>query len=127
MNANDVLKADVTGAVLRLLMNYHDRYDRDHSLLYTLEECLVAGIQAKQRSKDYSVETQNRKRFERELAADPSVILHPDKMLRLCKKYGIAWSNGKLEEAVQAEAEKMMEEQTAPAAPQAVTQGAKTA
>jgi hypothetical protein len=111
----DTLKADINGAVLKLLMNFHDKYDKDHSLLYTLEECLVAGIQAKQRSKEYSIDTQNRKKFERELAADPSVILHPDKMLRLCKKYGIAWSNGKLEEQVQAAAESMMEEETAPA------------
>ena len=116
MSTNDVLKIELSGAVLRLLTHFHDKYDKDHSLNYTMEECLVAGIQAKQRSKDYSVETQNRKKFEKELAADPSVILHPDKMLRLCKKYGIAWSNGRLEEQVQAAASDMLEEQTAPAA-----------
>lgn len=119
MSTTDVLKTEITGSVLKLLTFFHDKYDRDHSLNYTLEECLIAGVQAKQRSKEYSEQTNNRKKFEREIAADPTVILHPDKMLRLCKKYGIAWSNGKLEEAVQAEAQKMQdEEEEAATAPQ---------
>lgn len=117
----DTLTVEITGSQLRLLQYFHDRYDKDHSLTYTFEECLVAGIEAKRRSKEYSEKSQNTKKYEKEVAADPSIILHPDRMLALMKKYGIGSSNTKLEEQVMDAARKLQEEQeeaaTKPAAP----------
>lgn len=134
MSETNTLQCNITGSVLKLLQNFHDRWDRDHSLNYTLEDCLVAGIEAKRRSKEYSVETQNRKKFEKEIATDPSVILHPDRMLSLMKKYGIGASNSKLESQVVTAAEQMqkdreaqelaeLEKATAPTAPEPVASG----
>lgn len=100
MSETNVLQATFTGAVLKMLQFFHDKWDKEHSLQYTLEDCLVAGINAKQRSKEYSVATENRKRFEREIASDPSVILDPVRMLRLCKKYGIGSANQQFENQV---------------------------
>lgn len=110
MSETNTLQVTISGAQLRLLQLFHDKYDREHSLTYTFEECLVAGIQAKQRSKDYSVETQNRKKFEKEIASNPSAILNPAEMLRLMKKYGIGSSNTKLEEQVMEAAQKLQDE-----------------
>lgn len=103
----EVLQVTISGAQLALLQFFHDRYDRDHSLTYTFEECLVAGIEAKRRSKEYSEATNNRKKFEKEIAADPTVVLQPVKMLALMKKYGIGASNEKLEEQVITAAENL--------------------
>jgi hypothetical protein len=104
------LQVTISGAQLALLQYYHDRYDNDHSLTYTFEECLVAGIEAKKRSKEYSEQTNNRKKFEKEIAANPAIVLQPDQMLKLMKKYGIGSSNTKLEDQVMAAAEKMQAE-----------------
>lgn len=102
---NDVLECTVEGSVLKLLKYFHDKYDREHSLNYTFEECLVAGIQAKQRSKEYSEETQNRKKFERALASDPSVITDPERMKKLCAKFGIGGTRVASFVVVESEAE----------------------
>ncbi len=109
----DTLTVEITGSQLRLLQLFHDKYDKDHSLTYTFEECLVAGIDAKRRSKEYSEKTQNQKRFEKEIASDPSIVLHPDRMLKLMKKYRIGSSNEQLEEQVMEAAGKMQAEQEA--------------
>lgn len=111
---SDSLNVNISGAQLALLQYYHDRYDRDHSLTYTFEECLVAGIEAKKRSKEYSEQTNNRKKFEKEIAANPAIVLKPDQMLALMKKYGIGSSNAKLEEQVLEAAEAMEEATTKP-------------
>jgi hypothetical protein len=115
----DTLQVSISGAQLALLRYYHDRYDRDHSLTYTFEECLVAGIEAKKRSKEYSEATLNRKKFEKEIAANPAIVLKPDQMLKLMQKYGIGSSNANLEKQVLEAAEKMeeaeLEKATAPA------------
>jgi uncharacterized protein YneF (UPF0154 family) len=115
----DTLQVTISGAQLALLQYFHDRYDRDHSLTYTFEECLVAGIEAKKRSKEYSEATNNRKKFEKEIAANPGIVLKPVEMLALMKKYGIGSSNAKLEEQVMEAAEKLeeaeLEKATAPA------------
>src|SRR6478735_7165659 len=108
---SETLAVTISGAQLALLQYYHDRYDRDHSLTYTFEECLVAGIEAKKRSKEYSEQTNNRKKFEKEIAANPSVVLNPVAMLGLMKKYGIGSSNTKLEEQVMEAAERLEEQQ----------------
>lgn len=107
----NALEVTISGAQLALLQYYHDKYDREHSLTYTFEECLVAGIEAKKRSKEYSEQTNNRKKFEKEIAANPAVVLNPVEMLKLMKKYGIGSSNSKLEEQVIAAAEKLEEAQ----------------
>lgn len=107
----NALAVTISGAQLALLQFYHDRYDRDHSLTYTFEECLVAGIEAKKRSKEYSEATNNRKRFEKEIASNPAVVLNPVEMLKLMKKYGIGSSNSKLEQQVMEAAEKLEEAQ----------------
>jgi hypothetical protein len=116
-NANS-MTVEISGAQLRLLQYFHDKYDKDHSLTYTFEECLVAGIKAKTASKTYSETTRNEKKFHAEIASDPSIILHPDRMLKVMRKYGIGSSNAKLEDQVQDAASKMLEEQTKPAAPE---------
>lgn len=107
----DTLAVTISGAQLALLQYYHDRYDRDHSLTYTFEECLVAGIEAKKRSKEYSEQTNNRKKFEKEIAQNPGIVLKPIEMLALMKKYGIGSSNTKLEEQVMEAAERLEEAQ----------------
>lgn len=109
-NANatsNALQHTFTGAVLALLINFNNTWDKGHSLGFTLEECLIAGIEAKRRSKEYSEATQNRKKYEKELMADPTVVLRPTDMLRLMKKYGIGASNANLESQVIAAAEQM--------------------
>lgn len=107
-HASDVLSTEITGALLVLLQSYHDRWDKDHSLRYTLEDCLLAGVQAKKRSKEYSAATENRKRFEREIAANPAIVMDPAAMIKLCRKYGIGASSdatiqkfGELEEEIE--------------------------
>lgn len=105
----ETLSVNISGAQLALLQYYHDKYDRDHSLTFTFEECLVAGIEAKKRSKEYSEQTNNRKKFEKEIAANPSVVLNPVAMLGLMKKYGIGSSNTQLEAQVLAAADKLAE------------------
>lgn len=80
---------ELTGAIVKLLIVFNQTHDKDHSLQYTLEECLLAGITAKNRSKEYSEATQNRKKFEKEIAADPTVVLDPERMAKLCRKFGI--------------------------------------
>lgn len=102
-----VLEVKISGAQLALLQYFHDKYDRDHSLTYTFEECLVAGIEAKKRSKEYSEQTNNRKKFEKEIAANPAIVLNPAGMLNLMKKYGIGSSNTQLEAQVVSAAEAM--------------------
>lgn len=130
MAEQNALVVTITGAQLALLQYYHDTYDRDHSLTYTFEECLVAGIEAKKRSKEYSEQTNNRKKFEKEIATNPGVVLNPAAMLQLMKKYKIGHSNTQLEKQVMAAAEKLqkeaeaaelakLEEQTKPGEPAA--------
>jgi hypothetical protein len=96
----DVLQINLSGSVLKLVENFHQTWDKEHSLNYTIEDCLVAGVEAKRRSKEYSEATNNRKKFEKEIATDPSIILNPSKMLDLMKKYKIGSSNSKLEDQV---------------------------
>ena len=109
-SVSNTLEVALSGAVLRLLQLFHDKYDREHSLTYTMEECLLYGIKAKSASKEYSVETQNRKKYDKELAADTSIIFHPDRMFALMKKYGIGHSNANLEKQVMEAAEKLQKE-----------------
>ena len=85
---NEPFLTEIEGAVLVLLKSFHDRYDKTHSLQFTLEDCLVTGITAKQRSKDYSEKIRDDKEFKRQLAADPTIMLDFDKFLRLQLKYG---------------------------------------
>jgi hypothetical protein len=96
----EALNISLNGAVLFLLKSFHDTYDKDHSLEYTLEECLLQGIKAKKASKEYSQETNNRKKFEKEIATDPSIIMDQKRMAALCKKYGIGASNAKMNEVL---------------------------
>lgn len=103
---DNVLHIELQGAVLKLAQNFHDRWDKEHSLAYTIEDCLVAGIEAKRRSKEYSEETRNRKAFEKELGADPTIVLRPADMLKLCKKFGIGYSNAGFEQKIMEQAEK---------------------
>lgn len=80
---------ELQGAVVALLIAYNGTHDKDHSIQYTLEDALTRGIEAMGRSKKHSAETQNRKKFEAEIGADPTVVLDPERMARLCRKYGI--------------------------------------
>jgi len=108
----------ISGALLALLQYYHQKYEDKRSLQYVIEDCLQAGVDAKRRSKEYSEKTENRKRFEKAIASDPTVVLRPADMLTLMKKYGIGSSNANLEkqvmEAAEAIAEAELEKATAP-------------
>ncbi len=116
----DALELKLTGSVLKLAQNFRQRWDKDHSLTYVIEDAIVAGLEAKRRSKEYSEKNQNQKKFEKEIATDPQIILHPDKMLTLMKKYGFGASNTKLEEQVLEAATKATE-------PASTTEPVKTA
>lgn len=94
------LDVSLTGAILTLLINFQQRYDQGHSLEYVLEDCLLTGITAKQRSKDYSEQTNNRKLFEKAIQNDPMIVMRPKDMARLMQKYKIGASNAKATEAM---------------------------
>jgi hypothetical protein len=89
LKATDIVQFNLTGALLMLIANYHEQYDPTHSLEFVIEECLLAGVQAKQRSKDYSEQTRNRKDFEKAIATDPLIVLDPKRMTALMRKYKI--------------------------------------
>ena len=85
---------DITGGLLSLLTQYHDKYDTIHSLQYTLEQALITGLKALARSKDYAEATKKNKAFVNLLAKDPSIALDPVRFASLMKKFGIGSSKG---------------------------------
>ena len=85
---------DITGGLLSLLTQYHDKYDTMHSLQYTLEQALITGLKALTRSKEYAETTKKNNAFINMLAKDPTLALNPERFNAMMKKFGIGASKG---------------------------------
>ena len=81
-------------ALVALLMAYQKRWEPNKSLEFIAEECILAGVTAKDRSKQYSEETQNSRAFQKVLSDHPEYITDPEKMASLAKKFRIGSSKG---------------------------------
>lgn len=88
------LQLNLSPSIVALLMAYQKKWDNRHSLEYIAEECILTGVVAKDRSKQYSEETYNSKQFTAAIAADPSIVADPVRMAALAKKYKVGASKG---------------------------------
>lgn len=104
-------ETEITGAELVLLLRYQQDWEPQSSTQYILESALVAGLEAKRRSKEYSRDQRNLKEFNKAVMRDPSVMLDEKRRNALMTKYRI----GATRSDVQAEIAALVEEATADA------------
>lgn len=93
-NNKFALTVNPSPALVALLLAYQEKWEPRKSLTYIAEECILAGLTAKDRSKQYSEETQNARRFQQVLAEHPEYIMDAAKMQELAKKFRIGASKG---------------------------------
>jgi len=91
---NLTLEVNPSPALVALLIAYQQKYEPRKSLQFIAEECIMTGLTAKDRSKQYSEETQNARKFQQVLADHPEYITDPVKMAELAKKFRIGASKG---------------------------------
>ena len=77
------------GGVIAQVRLFQQAWDKDHSLQYVIEECLQAGVEAKRRSKEYSLQSRNRKAFDEAVSRDPSIMARPEDLVKLMQKHRI--------------------------------------
>jgi hypothetical protein len=101
-------ETEITGAELVLLLRYQQDWEPQSSTQYILESALVAGLEAKRRSKEYSRDQRNLKEFNKAVMRDPSVMLDEKRRNALMTKYRIGATRSDVQseiEALVAEAE----------------------
>lgn len=91
---NLTLTVHPSPALVALLIAYQKKWEPRKSLEFIAEECIMTGLTTKDRSKQYSEETQNAKGFRDALAEHPEYITDPEKMAQLAKKFRVGSSKG---------------------------------